>query len=360
MVLCFIYSVGCSVKPNSYIPGIVYADDFIDNKIINVGFFLGGIKIIQTDISFYKKKYDKNIMMILGQSGIKMYDELNEVDSIDFINNDGEPIWFGLNPKYVKLNKSLDGIMMGGGGFGDVGLLDMNGKLLWDFKPSFMFNPYKMISADLDNDGITEFYTVGDTGLYKLDIYGKVVWKIDGDMQDVSIYSNSMHNFKSIIVLNSDGTFILASSSGKIQKKLNFNSYGISFTTVDVNGKSLIVHRSSFDTIRVVNQNGELFFDYTYKELPVYHGPYATSVSFDGITTYIAVLMRSRSTVHKSVISVFSLSGKLVYQSILNSGTGLASQFIHKTKKQRLLVSDGQNLSVIQEISNSRHPLIGD
>ncbi len=232
LVLCFVSSVGCSVKSDSYIPGIIHANNSIDNEIVHVGFFLGGIRTIQTDVKFDKKNHDKKLMMILGQAGIKVYDNLHEVDSIDFMNNDGKPTYLGATPKYVRLNKALDGIMMGGGGFGDVGLLDVNGKLLWTFKPSLMFNPYKMISADLDNDEITEFYTVGDTGLYKLNIHGKVVWKIDGDMQDISTYSNSMHDIKSLIVLNSDGSFILVSSSGKIIKKLNFNGNGISFATV--------------------------------------------------------------------------------------------------------------------------------
>ncbi len=349
LVLYFVSSVGCSVKSNSYIPGITHANNFIDNKIINIGFLFGGISTIQTNVTFDKKNHDKNLMMILGQTGFKVYDNSHEVDSINFINNDGKPIFIGVTPRYVKLNKTLDGIMMGGGGFGDVGLLDMNGKLLWNFDPGFMSNPYKMIAADLDNDELTEFYSVGNTGLYKLDIHGKVVWKIDGDMEDISTYSNSMHDIKSLIVLNSDGSFILISSSGKKIKKLDFNSKYLSFATVDINGTSLIVHRSSFDTIRVVNQNNGLFFDYTYKKLPVYHGPYATSVSFDGITTYIAILMTSRNTVHKSVISIFSLNGELVYQSILNSGRGLASQFINKTNKQRLLVSDGHKISVIMK-----------
>ncbi len=352
LILYVISSLGCSVKSDNYIVSLVDSPRFIESRTLNIDGFSKRIDIIQTSNVPVKMSRNNGVIFLvyddLYQPHIKFYNsDLDEIDSINFAKKNNKPIYFHLNPKYVRLTPKLNGIMMGGGGFGAVGLFDINGKLLWNFKPDLIHNPNKMIDADLDNNGITEFYAISGSGLYRLDLEGNIVWKFAGDIRDISIYSNKKDKFESIIVLNSNDTFSLISPQGKKIRSLGFSSKNFSFATMDVDGNSLIVYRSSYDTFRVVNQEGKFLFDYKYKNLPIYHGPYTTSVSFDG-ATYVAILMTSRSAIQKSVISIFSLKGELVYQAILNYGSKLAAQYIHKTDNQRLLVSDGNKISVIE------------
>src|SRR5207244_1085094 len=70
-------------------------------------------------------------------------------------------------------------LIAGGGGFSDVGLFDLQGNSLWQFKVQKRLPPNKMIAADLDGDGTKEFYVADLQGMFRLDSGGQIVWRSD-------------------------------------------------------------------------------------------------------------------------------------------------------------------------------------
>ncbi len=72
-------------------------------------------------------------------------------------------------------------LMAGGGGYSDVGLFDLDGHSLWQFKVKSPYNlpPNKMIAVDLDDDGIWRADQTSSEGgnVFIFDQTGKTVFK---------------------------------------------------------------------------------------------------------------------------------------------------------------------------------------
>ncbi|MBN2358208.1 MAG: hypothetical protein JXR83_02065 [Deltaproteobacteria bacterium] len=58
-----------------------------------------------------------------------------------------------------------------------VKLLDLDGNVLWTFGSEGSSPLHTTLAADLEGDGETEFYATADSGIYRLDASGNVVWK---------------------------------------------------------------------------------------------------------------------------------------------------------------------------------------
>jgi hypothetical protein len=64
-----------------------------------------------------------------------------------------------------------------GGGYSEVGVLDLAGQLRWAFRPDPTLPPIALLPADLDGDGEPEFYSASLRSVYRLDKTGRVVWQ---------------------------------------------------------------------------------------------------------------------------------------------------------------------------------------
>ena len=69
-------------------------------------------------------------------------------------------------------------IMVRGGGFGDVGLIDQDGKCLRTYRPGDKLPPNDMAAGDLDRNGVTEFYVAEREWLHKLSQKGGKIWRV--------------------------------------------------------------------------------------------------------------------------------------------------------------------------------------
>ena len=61
-----------------------------------------------------------------------------------------------------------------GGGYSEVGVLDLAGQPRWAFRPDPTLPPIALLPADLDGGGEPEFYSASLRSVYRLDKTGRV------------------------------------------------------------------------------------------------------------------------------------------------------------------------------------------
>ena len=91
------------------------------------------------------------------------------------------PVKDELIPGAKLININEDGrlnLMKAGGGYSEVGLFDLDGNELWSFHPnSNSLPPHRMIAEDIEGSGSKKFYVGDQTGVYKLDTNGQIIWR---------------------------------------------------------------------------------------------------------------------------------------------------------------------------------------
>lgn len=95
----------------------------------------------------------------------------------------GEADYSGLPPTtwnwYSRLVR-VDGqitIAQTGGRFSETKLLNLDGTTRWNFRPNPALPPDALWPADLDGDGVSEFYSSYDQAVVRLDESGREVWR---------------------------------------------------------------------------------------------------------------------------------------------------------------------------------------
>lgn len=326
---------GCGKSDSWPNLGVIVNNNLIKKDLVAECCFRGKVRKIQVGDFLPGLKQE---IAVLAQTGILFLDaeSLEEIEKLKFAKDTGDTIWFGLSPHLISSNDSSFTIMQGGNGFGETGLLDRKGNRVWSFKVSAS-NPHMMKTADLDGDNKAEFYASDYSGLYRLNTSGEIVWKLPKIVTDIALFETKKDNIRGLAALDTKaGVIYLITADGTIYGEIKVKNNVYHFDSVLIDGETLLIVRSSSKSINVVNMQGDVLFSYIFQDIPVYHGPVSTSVKFEGSNdTYIAVLMSSRSSIGKSVISIFSITGILLYQEVLDGGSGMASV------AGKLLVGDG-------------------
>jgi hypothetical protein len=314
----------------------------LSKKEIKLGHFIGGICNIQTvDYS----KTSERAIAVIGQSNyyIVSSDTFNELEYKVFKDSRGYLISLGLYPQLIDID--ADGqfeILLRGGGFGKVGLLDHEGKKIWHFFPDPeypKYPPYKMISPNPNNDEIF-FYSAGDTGLYKLNAKGDILAHLlPSPVLDVSLFSNN-----TIVALNMDNEFeFINITNEKLQKKLKISDSIDFFQIIDWHSKEGILIENENNELKILSSDGEILFQYDITNFPSYHPPQGVQVKFEADKQpYLAILLHARSSVRKSQLCIFSPKGDLIYQEVLDATEGISIRTDKNKRVETLLVGNGQ------------------
>jgi len=71
-------------------------------------------------------------------------------------------------------------VVQTGGGYQETAVATLDGRELWRYRPDPALPPTALTAADLDGDGVTEFYATTTAGTVRLDASGRDVWRRDG------------------------------------------------------------------------------------------------------------------------------------------------------------------------------------
>ncbi len=216
-----------------------------------------------------------------------------------------------------------------------VGVLNRDGKPVWKYDDPAAFH---MTFGDTDNDGLPEYY-IASTSLVKLDEEGKIVWTTKPAIYTAVSVCDGTKGGDDIITLNH-------------ARKIQFwNNHG--YLNSEWEPKNIL----GFDICKWLNKNliiGFYFnlievFDYDGNNVFCYRLPFGPSeiysIRVESVVfnkkEYLAVLVKFSSAKGLSMLCLFSLDKKLVYQELLKVTTGILAVTQNDQESQLLLVGDG-------------------
>jgi len=263
-----------------------------------------------------------------------------------------------LKSKVIKLpdkvsNEALIGlkrngqyeIIAQGGGYGNVGLLDKDGKILWIYRPDPDLPPFSMTAGDINHDGEYEFYVATDEGLEQLNHSGQKVWKKGDWVYDVAVYDAGSKEDSFVITILHNGDIKFRDYKGNLlrEMKSRIKAHDIELCSWPTPGHILIRNGRSF---YILDFNGKIIFRYKlgFFSIPSeIFGIRGTAVKlFKDKKSYLAVVVKFRSSSGLSMLLVFSPEGKLVYKEMIKVTTGLvAIESPYPDGEEVLLVGDG-------------------
>ncbi|MFN7980091.1 MAG: hypothetical protein U0P30_18300 [Vicinamibacterales bacterium] len=82
---------------------------------------------------------------------------------------------------YSRLARLPDGlaVVATGGGFQETRVTSLDGSERWTYRPDATLPPTSLVAADLDADGVTEFYATINAAIVRLDAAGRETWRRD-------------------------------------------------------------------------------------------------------------------------------------------------------------------------------------
>jgi hypothetical protein len=337
---------GCSCLTQNAKPRILIPSEQIAKRKVLDACIPGSTRKIQL-VDF--ETYSGDEIAVLGQTGIWLLSaqDYTLIKRYDFLDKGGETIGFGLSPELVDLNnKGTFQIMKGGGGFGDVGLLNDKGEEVWTFHPHPQFNPNKMIAGDINQDHIIEFYVADDSGLYQIDQHGAIMWHVDGDrFTDLKIFENEILGKYRLIAVDQDRQFQIFDFHGNKLERFKPKKKIFEFDIVSWSDSPLILGGYFKSKIVLMDLGGSIVFEYKLENFPLYHAPQGIVVKFFADNPpFLVVLAYSRSSVGLSQVNIFSPEGKLIYQEIIEGNASMLAKPDKRTGEEVLLVGGSKGV----------------
>jgi hypothetical protein len=269
--------------------------------------------------------------------------------------------WISSRPEAVNITKddSLQ-IMLRGGGFGEVGLVDTYGDFIWKYKHIDGASPH-MTAGDLDKDGQLYFYVADLDGLCKLDYSGKQIWRSDKMFweRDIQIYNPAPPQTPLIFTRGDDGNIRFWNKAGRLVKEVTpeIKIYGLEILSwpdknhVLTNTINEIIVMGLDGRTVLRYKLGKNFFDFYYemKILDIRGVP----VRFEPQNKpHLAVITDFSFPKNRAMLSIFSPEGELVYQEMLYSTRGI-NVIDNPDGSESLLVGDGaETVWIYQRRSN--------
>jgi hypothetical protein len=288
---------------------------------------------------------------VVPQTGVYLFDadKLKQKAKLDYAKPDGETLWFGMSPHLIAGKNGFKIAVLGNGGnLDDVGLLDQDGKELWEFKP-YLTNGMVVDDSIL---GEPRFYVCDSEAIFKLDTNGKVIWKVTEHASYITLVRDE--DGSDVAFATADPSLPVLkiwTSEGKLAQQIDLpmKPYGLEF--VSTKGASGFVIKSGRQ-VAFVDRAGKPRFTYSYEDLPIVHGPTAALVRFTPQQPpFLAVQFLSGSATGKSVLSLFSLDGTHLYEEILKGGSALGIVPVKNENRDRLIVGEGINKLWAYEIA---------
>ncbi len=263
-----------------------------------------------------------------------------------------------IHPTFVDVDQDSDPeILMRYGGVINTSFLDSTGKTVWQRPSRAMMNA---AAGDLDGDGHPEIYLAGTSGLERVTPGGQTVCQaapdtwfttllpyVHGDAEQPMLVARTLHGI--IQLYNSECELMRTVSMAKSGLLLEIVRWPVG----DRRARLITWHMErspayigpTQHSIVVMDLNGQIEFEYTFpKGQQTCMSLRCAIVRFDDDEPpYLAVLGSFKAGTRRSMLSLFSLDGRLVYNEILGRGEGLLAvrPSSENARGEILLVSDG-------------------
>jgi hypothetical protein len=296
----------------------------INSVYIKMAAFAEGVP---ESLKFYRNFFQDKIV-VMGRSALRII-EKEDIRRTKYLKYEIST-W---KPSLIRANDKVY-IVAGGGGFSDVGLMNNKGELLWKYKPDSKLHPFDMEGDDLNKDGIPEFYVGTHDGLHILDMNGKLVKKTD------SLWINDLeigqYNGEDVIIGLSRNVFYFWDYKGNLLKRIDVEENFSQFEIVDWPQKNHFLTKKG-SKIYLIDMEGNIIFE---REIGrrIYDIS-GTAVFFDeSRRTYLAIVADYSSRYNRSLLSIFSPDGKIIYKEIIGSTQAIIAVDKKLRKSQYLLV----------------------
>jgi len=125
-------------------------------------------------------------LVLVDHRGATLLDPqtLAPVTEIAFADQSGR-LW-GSFATLIRLPDERLAVAQTGGGFSRTRLQGLDGRVLWEYRPDSDSSPDSLDPADLDRDGVVEFYAASLDAIARLDPGGGAVWKRPTKLADLA------------------------------------------------------------------------------------------------------------------------------------------------------------------------------
>ena len=321
LIIFIIFSLSgcCFLTPPTKFGVLTDKENIVKSPYVKINF-----EAWEIDKDYFKKK-----IAVLGTR------ELNIIDKEDPSKSINIKYQMAGKPSLIRIDGKMH-IVDGGGGFGDVGLMDQTGKAVWTYKQDpDSSNPNELIGGDLNSDGTPEFYaSTSDDGVHVLDTNGKLVKKFgSGFIEGVDLCTYNDHTV--LIDQDINDTFHFWNYEGHLIKTIKIKRYMWDFSIINWPSKNhiLIKDGSSF---YVLDFNGKVVFKKRagFRILSLK----GTGVNFKGGKRYLAVITETRPHYNRSILWIFSPKGDLIYKEVICSTEAITAVKDESSNKEYILV----------------------
>jgi len=311
-----------------------------------------------TVIQESRKEDDRSLQLALfDQGGLWLVDPNTRIAHLALMYKDAG---YFQRPKLVDVDgDGVREIVLRGGGFSAVGLLDNTGKLLWKRSGSYSgeSTANSMAVGDLDRDGTMEFYIAATNGLYSLATDGSLRWHI-GDTNEVywhvEVFDSEVSSERQVVAIvqrrgrNQPRFLEFRDFQGSLNRRIEAQWPIDSFRLMEwpTDAKRLRILARNGSALAVLDRSGSVVWEYQIPKIfRMGIGVEGTIVQFaNDEEPYLAVLLGTRAEWRRSILCVFTLDGKLVYQELLGATNGVLATQLDGTDGhgEVLLVGDGK------------------
>jgi len=270
-----------------------------------------------TDLKYIRSESERHIRITGRAKSILLDADGSDIEHINFPGKNGRMMYVGKFPsspiRYIDR----------GGGWQPVAVFDREGAPLWRHGPAGSA-PNSLAAGDMDGDGEPEIIVVynGSGGIARLDRNGEPVSMGSGkNLWHVELIDSDGDGVEEIVHSDVKGRLIVRSHDLSVLKVIDSDYYIHDFTPViwPVTATNASVLFRDRDTFVIMDFNGSILF--TSKEVnghPWSSDIKAVWVHFEGEEfPHLAVMEGIRATWKRARLSIFSSSGILTYQEVI-------------------------------------------
>lgn len=280
---------------------------------------------------------------IIDSNGAKLLDPVHfrEEGRIDF-SPDLRRRW-----NWFSALARLDGrlvVVQTGGGFSETEIFELDGTLLWRYRPDPKLSPNALKAADLDGDGRLEFYAIGPHAVVRLDGNGREVWSKPAHVSSSLLLSEPRTGATPawVAVHEYNRGITIWDENGLPLGRLSEEAVVGTATIADWLDRRLFVGGSS--TLRCVDLEGRAVID---QPLGDFQFRQALAVRLvPGTSSHLAVLAGTPRDVKRWRLLVLSADGAIAYDEIFDYPAGILKA--RQPDGAETLLVTGNGLSAIR------------